>query len=204
MIYTTAIHGNEPIPVFSLASIGVNQLICNYQALSQNQRYLKKDMNQSFGTRGNTLEELRAKEILKLIPKSEIVVDLHTMSAKSEPFAIVVDLKMVPLAATTGLKHIVYMSHNIKSGHSLIDHRNGISIEVGNHLDQQSFETTKNIYNNIKNKIKGSFTLYEVYGVINKNGKYQNFKMHSSGFIPVLAGETAYNILGLKAKIINI
>lgn len=204
MVYTTAIHGNEPIPVFALASLGVDQLICNYQALIRNKRFVEKDLNHSFGTKGKTIEELRAKKILNLIPKSETVVDLHTMSAKSEPFAIVVDLKMVPLAVSTGVKHIVYMAHNIKSGHALIDHRQGISIEVGNHLDPRSFETTKNIYKNIKNNKTYNPILYKVYGIIKKRGRYKNFKMHSNGFIPVLAGEKAYNILGLKAKIINI
>ena len=204
MIFTTGIHGNEPIPIFALASLGIKQLVCNYQALILNQRFIQKDLNQSFGTDGDSVEERRATEILKIIPESEIVIDFHTMSAISEPFAIVVDLKMVPLAATTGLKHIVYMSHNIKSGHSLIDHRSGISIEVGQHQDSVSYDTAKQIYRHLKSDKTGQFTLYEVYGVIEKPGIYQNFKQHQNGFIPVLAGEKAYNIPGLKSRIIQV
>jgi len=204
MIYTTAIHGNEPIPVFGLASLGVKQVVCNLKALCVNKRFLEKDLNQSFGTNGKTIEEVRAKEILREIPEKETVIDLHTMSAKSEPFAIVVDLKMVKLAALTGLKHVVYMSHNIKSGHSLIDHRNGISIETGNHIKQVTFETVCMIYKNIKEGKKHKFTLYEVYDVIDDEDDYQNFKPYKNEFIPVLAGEKAYNMPGLKAKVIKV
>ncbi len=201
MIFTTAIHGDEPIPVFALASFNVSQLICNRQALIKNKRFIEQDMNQSFGTRGNSLEEKRAREILKIIPRSETVIDLHTTSAQSEPFVIVVDLEMLPLAALTGLSRVVYMAFNIKSNHSLIDHRQGVSIEVGRHLDVESFNTVIKIYKNIKRRKRGSFTLYEVYDVIKKKGKYENFKRHPDGFIPILAGERAYKFFGLKARI---
>lgn len=203
MVFTTALHGNEPIPVYALASLGVDQVICNTQALVLGKRFIEKDLNHSFGTNGNSLEEKRAQELLKIIPESETVVDLHSMSAISDPFAIIIDPKMIPLAATTGLKHVVLMSHNIKSGHSLIDHRRGISIEVGLHQDPQTYNFTKTIYQNIKAGKSHPFTLYEVYGVIEKEGEYQNFTMHKDGFIPVLAGEKAYNIPGLKSKIIT-
>ena len=204
MIYTTAIHGDETVPVFTLASLGIDQLVCNTKALIKNKRFIEKDLNKSFQTKGNTIEEIRAAEILKLIPKSETVVDFHTTSAKTEPFAIVVDLKMVPLVASTGLKHVVYMKHNIKSGHSLIDHRKGISVEVGRHNDLSSFETTQTVCKNINSKKLHNFTLYEVTDVIKNKGIYKNFKMHKDGFVPILAGEKAYDILGLKAKIIKI
>lgn len=203
MIYTTVIHGNEPIPLFALHYLGIDQIVCNYPALIQNQRYLEKDLNQSFGTEGKTKEEIIAKEILNKIPLNESVIDFHTMSASSDPFAIIVDPKMAPLAVNTGLKHIVLMSHNIKSGHSLIDHRSGVSIEAGHHLDPNSFETVKNIVANINHPTDHITIFYEVYGIIEKTGNYQNFTLHPDGFIPVLAGEKAYPFPGLKAKIIN-
>ncbi|MHB8904099.1 MAG: M14 family metallopeptidase [Patescibacteria group bacterium] len=206
ILFVTGVHGNEPIPVFALAGNKLSQIIANPKALSLGKRFLDRDLNSSFGVRGNGYEIKRAKEILNLIPKNCHIIDFHTFSAVSEPFVVIVDKKMIKLALQTGIKHIVLMEHNIKKGNALINHRDGISVEVGGHEDYKSFLTTMKVINNIKErqmKIK-EVNLYSVFGVIKKPGKYINFKKHQDGFIPVLAGEKAYDFYGLKAKKIKL
>lgn len=200
--YVTGIHGNEQIPVFALASKGIHQVVANLKALSLNKRFLDSDLNSSFGVGGSGYEIKRAKEILSIIPKNNIIVDFHTFSADSEPFVVIIDKKMIPFALKTGIKHIVLMEFNIKKGNALINHRNGISIEVGYHEDYKSFATTLSVVRNLKirkDHNKG-VKFYTVFGIIEKKGKYVNFKQHKDGFIPVLAGKKAYSFYGLKAK----
>ena len=206
--FVTAIHGNEPTPVLALSSLGIKQIVANPKALKEKVRFVEKDLNASFGTGGSSYEEKRARKLLEKIAKDRLVVDFHTFSANSEPFVVIVDLKMLKFAKTLGLKNIVYMNHNIKKGHSLIDFRDGASIELGSHNDPKSFGRTlklvKETANNTKSKIKN--VVYEVYGIIEKKGKYRNFQMYKSGkgsFYPILAGEKAYDFYGLKAKMVK-
>ena len=204
--FVTGIHGNEPMPVLALASMGVDQIVAHPEALDCGVRFIEKDLNSSFGLKGNSPEEKRAQEILKQIDKDKIVVDFHTFSAVSEPFVILVDLKMLDFASSLGFKHIVYMKHNIKAGRSLINQVDGVSVEVGMHKDPESFKNTINLVKRIKNDKPqaGKIKLYEVYGIIEKKGEYINFKEHSDGFVPVLSGENAYSHHGLKAKLMSI
>lgn len=204
--FVTGLHGNERMPVLALASIGQPQIVANPKAIAKNVRFTDKDMNASFGTKGKTYEEKRAKEVLDLIDPNNLIIDLHTFSIASDPFVIIVDLKMLNFARSLGFKHIVYMKHNIKSGHALINHRNGASVEVGSHTDPASFEQALNLVQRAKSKKKINVrtNLYEVFGIIEKPGTYVNFKRHKEGFIPVLAGESSYDFYGLKARIVNI
>ena len=78
MIFVTGIHGNEQVPVFCLLKKNVPQIIGNIKALTKGLRYIDKDLNASFGLTGKSYEIIRASEILRKIPKDEIVVDFHT------------------------------------------------------------------------------------------------------------------------------
>lgn len=200
--FVTALHGNEPLPVLALASQSIEQLVANPKALAANARCVDQDMNASFGTKGKSYEERRAREVLRQLRPQTPVIDLHTFSAVSPPFAIIVDLKMLPLAKRLQLKHIVYMKHNIKAGHALINHVDGVSVEVGKHDDPASFrlafELVKRLERDDTLAIKSE--VYEVYDVITAPGLYSNFNLHQEGFYPVLAGENAYNHYGLKAR----
>ncbi len=204
--FVTAIHGNEPLPVLALASLGIDQIVANPKALSRNVRSVEKDMNASFGTDGHTYEEKRAREVLSQLNRKKLVIDLHTFSAYSEPFVVIVDLKMFNFAKTLGFKNIVYMKHNIKKGHALINYQKGVSIEFGKHNDPESFRRVVDLICRLKKGIstEKEVMLYEVYGVINKPGKYENFKLHEDGFVPILAGENAYDFYGLKARKMNL
>lgn len=204
--YVTALHGNEPKPTQGLATLGVDQIVANPRALVYRVRYIEKDMNASFGTAGITYEEIRAREVLAaLSSKGEgIVIDMHTFSCDSPPFAIVVDEQLIPLAASLGITHVVYMKHNIKSGHALINHVSGISVELGKHDDLESFLRAQELVRRLENGIlmPNEASIYEVFGRITEMGEFHNFEP-SSEFVPVLYGEKAYfdqGFYGLMAR----
>lgn len=203
--FISALHGNERLPVLALASLGVKQVVANPEALAINQRFVDQDMNGSFGTHGESYEERRARELLRQIDTQKSVIDLHTFSAESPPFAIIVDLNMLSLAKRLNLKHIVYMKHNIKSGHALINHVKGVSVEVGKHHDPACFRVTAKLVANLlhNNLPMIKCRVYEVYDVITDSGSFKNFVKHAEGFYPVLSGENAYNHGGLKAKLLE-
>ena len=195
--FVTALHGNESMPTLALASRGIKQVVANSRALARGVRFTERDLNASFGSGGKTYEEKRARELDKILDKTKLVVDFHSFSIESEPFAIVVSPAMIPLASSLGVKHVVYMKHNIKRGHALIDHHQGVSVEVGKHSDPQSFEMTLKIVDKLKRDgIKPDIVkVYEVYDRITEKGDYSNFKPEK-GLVPVLYGERAYDGLG--------
>jgi succinylglutamate desuccinylase len=201
IVFVAGLHGNEYLPVLALTSIGQKFVVGNPRALARGTRLYQSDLNASFGVKENNYEAKRAKEILALIPKGSRVVDFHTSIAAKKPFAILVDPKMLPLALRTGMRRIVYMKYNVKNGHALINHRHGVSVEVGQDMDRSSFEQTMKVVENVKSGVRTkNVELYEVFGKITKRGKYDNFKQHKDGFIPVLAGESSYRLYGLKAR----
>lgn len=201
--FVTAIHGDEQMPVLALGSMGVRQLIANPRALSLKKRFVDTDMNSSFGKSGSGYEISRAKEVLELAPPKSLVIDLHTFKTKSPPFVVIVDLKMMFLAKKTGIKRVVYMKHNVKAGGALINHRNGISVEVGQHKDWKSFETTLSVLDSLRQNQDHDVELYEVYDVIKEKGKYTNFQLYKKQFYPVLSSKNYHEFYGLKAKKIN-
>lgn len=210
--FVSAQHGNEPLPTLALASVGQEQVVGNPAALARNVRFLEKDLNASFASPGNTLEEKRAREILDLIPTDTTVVDFHTFMAASPPFAIVVDPAYLPLATKTGLPNVVVMRFNPKQGHALINHRPGISVECGQHQDPQSFRRALKIRQRVLQKDFQPATpprVFEVYDTIKTPGEYHNFREYQStrageeAFFPVLTGQPESPYYGLKARLIS-
>lgn len=200
IIFVAGLHGDEQSPVKALSENGINFILGSPKAREKGVRFTEQDLNASFGIENDSYESKRAAEILKEIDPGDFVVDFHTTFAITPPFAIVVDEKMIPLAAQTGLEHVVIMKHNIKDGHALINRHDGISIESGRHDTEESYDETLRIVRNIQSGKAHPIKIYEVYGKITEPGEYDNFVEHSDGFIPVLAGEKAYDFYGLKAK----
>ncbi len=202
--YVTGLHGNEIAPILALASLGKNQLVANPLAVTKKVRYVERDMNVAFGLEGNEYEVQRAKEVLQQIDSRETVVDLHTFAGKSEPFVIVVDKKMLKLAAKLGIRKVVYMKFNPKQGHALINHRKGVSVELGQHSDYRGvFQRVKMIVERLKKGIENEIEVYEVIGKYDKGEKYRNFVKNADGYYPVLASKKALEIHGwyaLKAR----
>jgi hypothetical protein len=198
--YIAGIHGNEVKPIQALQDKKIDFILANPKAYEKQVRFIEKDMNTSFGTDGKSYEEKQARKILKKIRPNSIVIDFHTTLAETETFCIVVDPKMIPFAQTLGIKNIVYMKHNIKSGHSLIDHRKGVSVEVGQHNDPECYQRTLSVLK----RNRGETKIFEVYDVISKPGNYKNFRDAGDEFIPILAGKNSYEHYGLKARVVDL
>ncbi len=207
VLCVTALHGNEPLPTLALASRGIPQCVGNPRALEQQRRFIDRDLNSAFGDSGSMYEVKRARELLEFIEQQAFVLDFHTFSCKSEPFAIVVDPSLIPTARSLGVPYVVYMKHSIKKGHALINFRSGISIEVGSHTDPRAFEQTLKVYQcAVEKKSTRLAEVFEVFDSISEPGEYTNFTEFSNGsesYFPVLAGESAYSFPGLKARRYN-
>lgn len=195
--FVTAVHGNEIMPTLALASIGEPQIVANPRALARGVRFVDRDLNASFGMNDDSYEEKRANELSKILDKEKFVVDFHSFSVESEPFVILVDLAMISLASSLGLKHVVYMKHNIKAGHALINYHPGVSVEVGKHRSELAFKQAIEIVEKLNSEgiNSGKVRVYEVYDRITEKGEYVNFAQ-KNGIIPVLYGERAYDGLG--------
>lgn len=197
--FVAGLHGDELAPILALTELQIAPVIGNPQALLRNQRFIERDLNASFGRNGTSYEEQRAKQLLKLIPIDHNVVDFHTFSCESPPFALIVDPAMLPYAKKLGIKRIVHMQYNIKNGHALINYRNGVSVEVGRHCSEEAYTETQKIVVSLNHPIpQTDFELFTVIGIL-EPGSYTNFADHKDGFVPILAGESAYQHPGLKA-----
>jgi hypothetical protein len=200
IVFVAGLHGNEQAPVKALEENGTPFVLGNPLACKKSVRYTARDLNASFGVRGSSYEVKRAAAILKKIKATDLVVDFHTTTATTPPFVIIVNPKMIPFAATAGIPRVVLMRHNIKRGHALINYRDGISVEAGNHGSRRSYQCTLQVVKSIVARKPVPVKVYEVYGIITRRGRYRNFRKHPDGFIPVLAGEKAYDFYGLKAR----
>lgn len=198
--FIAGLHGNEKSPVRAMRDQSFEFTLGNPPAYEKNVRFIDFDLNASFKRAGDDYEAKRAAELLELIGENEIVVDFHTTSAVTESFVILTDINMLPYAEFTGLKHAVLMTHNIKSGHALINHRNGISIELSGYDTEDSYNETRSILSRLEQERRSPITLYEVYDRITEPGDYVNFQENADGFYPILVGEEAYNFIGLKAR----
>lgn len=197
------LHGNERAPVRALESLGKEFILGNPEAFSRNVRFIDEDINASFGLKDKSQESRRAQELLELIPPESVVIDFHTTSALSEPFVILTDAQMIPLAERTGCTYAVLMTHNIKEGHALINHRDGISVEISGYDTPEAYAAAKLIIESLESGVTSPITVLEVFGTITESGDYTNFIEHSQGFIPVLVGEESYDVIGLKARLLT-
>jgi len=194
-------HGDEPIPVIALASMHIKHIVGNPEALSKNKRFLDSDLNGVFGDPITDKETERAAKLLSLIPDDKPVLDFHSTTSIQEPFVIIIDMKMLPLARKTGLSTIVYLKLNFKAGKTLIDHRDGVVVETGQKLDHNCHNTTLQVLDSIENeKEADNIFLFEVYDKITEPGEYNNFELYDDSFYPVFATKCSYDFIGLKAK----
>jgi hypothetical protein len=196
-----ALHGNEKGPVRALEDSDIEFTLGNPKAYAANTRYIDRDLNASFKIQADSSYEAgRASELLNEIHAADLVIDFHTTSAVTRPFVILTDPTMLSYVEYTGLDTAVVMTHNIKAGHALINHRDGFSVEISGYDTPESAETTRKVIEHIQKGERTPFTVYEVFGRISEPGTYENFTYHSDGFYPILVGETSYDFIGLKAR----
>ncbi len=94
------VHGNEKAGVYAVKKILKNVTIkkgvvyfvfANIKAIKENKRFIDKNLNRCFLDKqnGNSYEEKRAKELIKILEKSDALLDIHASnSSETTPFAI--------------------------------------------------------------------------------------------------------------------
>ena len=94
------IHGNEKVGVKMIdilrkkleVQAGTVCLVYgNPKAIKQNKRFIEKNLNRCFkkGNKGETLEDKRAMELMKILDECDALLDLHAFpNSQGEPFAI--------------------------------------------------------------------------------------------------------------------
>lgn len=194
------IHGYEMAPVRALRDNDIDFVLGNKRAIAEHERFINQDLNASFGVLNETYESHRARKILSRIPEDNLVIDFHTTTAEGPPFAILVDKKMLPFARRMGVKYAVLMTFNMKKGSALINHRDGISIEMTGYDTKESYDKTLEIIEHVNSGKETDMEVFEVYGTLSVRGEYENFKEHPDGFYPVLTGAEVYDFVGLKAR----
>ncbi len=206
------VHGNE---LFGLEVIKmlkgsrIKTIIANNKAVKVKKRFIDKDLNRSFPGNKHSIhyEERRAHELMNEI-KCNKVIDLHSSTSNTPPFAIITKTspEVISLAMSTGIKRICLMNPEIANGKSLIDNvKAGVSLEMGRHDDQSLPEKTyKLIMNTLKEKQKTNHEFYKIIGVEhNMNVEAENFKFNGE-YYPILVGEASYKgIKCLKAQRVN-
>lgn len=139
-----AVHGNESVGMEVIKRLGgavdgqsVTGVIANKEAFQRGKRFIDQDLNRSFpGNPKGNLEERLAYKLNQEIKRFDYLLDLHSFSCQSEPFAIVTKRtkKHLRLAGALGIRKVVLMSPKLASGTALIDHaRCGVSVEAGRH-----------------------------------------------------------------------
>ncbi len=94
------VHGNETVGVKMIdilrkelkVEAGTVYLVYgNLPAIKQNKRFVEKNLNRCFqkDNKGNTVEDKRARELMKILDKCDALLDLHAFSlSQGDPFAI--------------------------------------------------------------------------------------------------------------------
>ena len=236
------LHGNEEVGSVVIEKLkklitmsGGAGIIANQLALKRGVRFIDQDLNRSFpGKAGGNYEEKLAFQLNRIVKQYDYVIDFHSFSCQSPPFAILT--RRTPghlkLASELGVTKVVLMSSRLASGKALIDYcRYGISIEAGKHglksTNNRAIGSAKRVLISSKaRKIKINY--YQVVDIIYKKNpderllkQIKNFTLVHKGeivtsnrfgkfiapydFYPVLAREEAYpNILCLAAKTVII
>lgn len=202
-----AVHGDEKVGAEVIEKLkklidgkSIVGVIANKGALKRGKRFIVQDLNRSFpGDPNGKLEEQIAYRLGKKIKKFDYVLDLHSFSCKSDPFAILTKRtkRHLKLAKASGINKIVFMLPKLASRKALIDHcRCGVSIETGRHNLESTIKRAARYTENIlktfgflegKRKRVSNFGYFEVTDVFFKKEKEKiaanvvNFKLVRKG-----------------------
>jgi len=148
------IHGNERAGVLAMnkvrQSIHVNKgvvyfVLANPEAVAQSVRYLEKNLNRLFdpGNTGQTIEDRRARELMKILDQSDALLDLHGYNGpEDEPF-IITGKKGLEIAKRLDFRHVV--SEISKAGDGATDcymesiDKPGLCLECGSNFRPEQY-----------------------------------------------------------------
>ncbi|MFQ3308567.1 MAG: succinylglutamate desuccinylase [Candidatus Nanohaloarchaea archaeon] len=152
-----SLHGDEPAGMKAIEKIlqtdieflkPVKFIIANEEALEEEERYLKTDINRSFpgNPESNIHEERLAAELLEEIGDTK-VLDIHTTHSYPEPFAVIksTEDEVIELVNACNVENAVYFP--TQSG-NIQEFVTGVTIETGY---QRTEKAAENAVDTIKN-----------------------------------------------------
>lgn len=178
----TGIHGDEPTPT-KISVANATLIISHKAALEKNVRFIDEDLNRCFPGNAKTFEGKLAKNILQQLKDFDLVLDIHTTTAKTKAFTIVTKNKY--LAQFSPLP-VVFMQKHIASDGALIDHVDGVSLEFAHTTPKQEMEHVIEMFiSNMKSNRKTQVEKFEVFA---KGDQIQNMQ----DVVHILHGEKHY------------
>jgi hypothetical protein len=212
------LHGTEINGLYALNSIDFNDvegtvkvIVANEEAVALGKRYVDADLNRSYpGDLNGNHEQQLAVQLYSEIKDSDYVIDIHTTSAKTDPFIITVkeNALLSAFAQAIPLEKVVVM--NDPDEKSLISRLGcGLAVEFSeqdgtNHICETVIGTLINLwmYDGLP-KITEKMT-YRTYGTLEQSSvpltNFERAEINGESFYPVLYGEKAYNFVCLKAR----
>ncbi len=173
----------------------------NYKAYLKGKRFIDKDLNRIFpGNKDGCHEEKLAYELIKIFQRMDLVIDLHSTKAKSDPFLIITkkDDNLLNLLCGKGINKVCFMNQDVAHGKALIDFCRGFSLEIPE-------SSNNNIaVDFIINLLESYMECFYVYKKIDKDilfaENFEEFNLGDEKFYPVLFGEDDYEFTCLATK----
>lgn len=200
------VHGDEKysLRVFkSLKSLSLLQgevdfFIGNFEAFKVNKRYVDEDLNRSFNKELNSYESQLSKKIIEELSSYDYIIDLHSTTAKTNPFMIITNIENKNFAKKIRINKVVFIEDEKKTA-LISNFKNAFSLEISDKSYKSSIKNSrKYIVNFLKNEgfienktVSKEFKYNNIYKVIEKseNCLNKNFKRINR------EGKTRYQIL---------
>lgn len=182
------VHGNEECGGKALDSLKSSSpkstlklVYANLEAASKGLECVDSNLNRVFpGKKDGNLEERTAYDLREHLRDCDYVLDIHSTSYPTEPFAISTkdSNEFSELASLTGLKKYVILTSELAHGKALIDYVNscggkGISFEAGEHSQEKTNQTARSTAENFLKNLR----VLEGEGKESVPEKYHAFKV---------------------------
>lgn len=224
------LHGNESLGIEIVQALqqnpvpGVTALIGNPEAVKQNQRFVKNDLNRIFpGNQNGTLEERRAADLMQKAAEFDLVLDFHNTTTPSNDCVFVGENSraLLPIAATLGLSRAVIATYDcinkfvptcisieISTSSSLYDSAHWIAAVT--RLAQETTKETKEaieLFSFVRRitsaeQTKYQFKEWRAFQPLSQNDR-QRLALPEGTYCPIFVNDsyTPYNFAGVVQKI---
>lgn len=207
------LHGDEPFgaKVFNYLEQNSSRfgtfkvILANTEALSKKTRFIDADLNRCFpGNKRGNYEQQLAYSLIRHIPKSSYIIDLHTTITDIKFTAIVTTINRHTkrLLNVIPVKNIVHVANDMENSSLIGQFERGVSLEINRKFaqSQSAFDQVISIIERIaKGEMCPTSTrkVFAVDGVVKKSlampKDAQNFrKARALGLYPILYHKNSY------------